>query len=482
MTYSLVSSSVSAATSVTTYNVKTSHKKNETAAQAINIGNLDEASATIAVSDQGKAASAAVSATFTAEAGTTSLSQSFSNIVSQISTHFQLYDNASNIIADNQGTLEQQAAYASWVKGTLKVNAGTYTAIATPLAGLSTAPSLTVKAIDQQGASLQVSSTLTGSDTSEYYNFSLSGSNIKLDFHAATQSNGARVVLYNSNGAVVADSAGNAFQKNNYILLTSGSGLAASSGDYSIKVTYAHGADTTKDLKYSMQLYSGNSYAVVYKNKVTAQPYDNTATGSVTATSDAKLYTHQGYNKINATASTAVNIGWLQQNKSMLDVFSQLTSADSADYYSFTFQQGDNLKFGFNTKSTKDTSALRVQLMNSTGSYVIADSAGTAAQQKAYQALTTTGGLAAKTAKYVVKISYMPAATKKDTSYEFGIYSGTTYAAKYKTIASAQTAANAMLSGTLSSASTSTGLASYLTAAANGSTTDNLVAALQSFI
>ncbi len=482
MTYSIVSSSVSADASLTTYNVNTSHKKNETAAQAINIGNLNETSSTISVSDKGLESSAAVSTTFTAEMGVTSLSQSFSNFVTEAMTHFQLYDGSNTIIADNQGTTEQQAAFALWVQGGLNLEAGTYTAIATPVTGLPGSPSLTISATEQQGTSLQVSSTLTGSDTSEFYNFSLSGGNIKLDFQTTSKSNAARVVLYNSTGGIVADSAGNAYQRAKYTDLTSGVGLTALSGDYSVKVTYARGANTTKNLDYSMQLYSGNSYAVVYKNKVAAQPYDNTAAGSVTPATDAQLYTHADYNKITGTAATAVNIGWLQQDKSMLDVFSSLTSADHTDYYSFTLQQGDNLKFGFKTSKTKNTTGLRAQLMNSTGSFVIADNYGTPAQQKAYQELTTTKGLTAKTGKYVVKVFYADNATKKDTPYEFGIYSGTTYKAQYKTTASPQTYANAMLRGEVGGAATASALASYLNAVTNGTTADSLTSALQSFV
>jgi hypothetical protein len=482
---SLVSSSVNAADIVTTYNVKTAHEKNETAAQAINIGNLDGESATIAISDQGSVAGAAVSTTFTALAGTTSLAQSFNNPVDQVTTQFQLYDNQGNIIADSQGTPAQQASFQQWLNGSLVIGAGTYTAIATPFASPYGSPSLTINKSEQQGTSLQVNSQLTGSDPSEYYNFSLSGNNIKLDFNATTNANDARVVLYDSNHHVVADSGGNGFQRANYQALTSATGLSATSGNYTVKVTYNDNVDpTAQNVDYNFQLYSGNSYAIIYKNKVAAQPTDTTAAGSVTPTKDAQLYERKAFNKINAKPSSAVNIGWIKQDKSALDVHSQLTNADNVDYYSFTLQQGNNLKFGFKPKTTPNPSRLHVQLLDGSGSKVIADNLGTKAQRDAYKALTTTNGLSAKVGGYVVKVAYAPDAPKTNAPYEFGLYSGTGYSTLYTTTASAQTYGNALLSGTaLGSASSSSGIASYLTALKNGDdTSQNLTNALKTSI
>jgi hypothetical protein len=478
----LVTSSVNAVPPVATYSLTTSHKKNETEAEAINIGNLDQEASIISISDKGTATTSPVSTQFTAEAGVVSLSESFSSFVDKAYTSFQLTDSSGTVIADSGGTTAQQAAYEEWVAGTLQVAAGTYTATATPNTSVITSEPLTVGATEQQGTSLEVKSSLTGSDTNEYYKFSLSGNNIKLNFNASNDSNSARVLLLDKNGNVVADSDGNTYQKSNYAALTSGTGLTATSGDYTVEVTYAPNADTTQNLNYTMNLYSGSSYAVVYNNTVKAQPYDNSAAGSVTAASNAELYTTSAYNEITTSASAAVNIGWMQQDKSMLDVYSELTSADNADYYSFVFEQGDNLKLGFNSSTTPDVSGLRVQLMNSTGTEVIADNEGTEAQQEAYKELTTSSGIQASTGTYVVKISYAAGATKSDTPYEFGIYSGSTYAAEYKTTASAETYANALLLGQVSGTSASTGIAAYLTALSNGDTTDSLSQALQSVV
>ncbi|MDR3424105.1 MAG: hypothetical protein P4M13_03370 [Alphaproteobacteria bacterium] len=483
MTYSLVSSSVNADAYVTTYSTKTQHVKNETSSQAVSIGNLEEENTAITISQAGSAATMAASTTFSALSGTTSLSTDV------IDTEFQLYDSNNNIIADNFGTVEQKTAYDEWKKGTLALSGGTYTVIATPdsvLTGGSSPDSntLSIGSSETQGTTLSVNSTLTGSDTSEYYNYYFSGSTMKLDFNTENAGgNTARVIVYNGTGGIVADSQGTAWQRQQYAALNSNTGLTATDGDYSVEVTYGKTGDRTKDLKYSMQLYAGNNYAVIYRNTISAHAYDSSASGSVTATSDAELYTTSAYNKIDSTALDAVMIGWLKQDKTMLDVYSQLTSADNADYYSFTLQQGDNLKFGFNASTTENPSNLRVQIMNSTGTYVIADNEGTAAQQKAYKELTTTNGLAAKPGTYTVKVSYANNAPKTAQTYEFGLYSGTIYSTQYKTTASAQTYGNALLAGNVKGTSHASAIASYLTALSNStdkSTLTTLTDALKS--
>ncbi|MFA5041104.1 MAG: hypothetical protein WC464_05680 [Bdellovibrionales bacterium] len=464
----LVSSSVTASGVPTTYSISTSHPKNETADEAIDIGNLDAQSSIITISDDGAVATSAISQSFVAKEGTVSLSEVFDNFVTEIFTRFQLIDSEGTVIADSQGTTEQIAAYDEWVEGTLAVSAGTYTVTATPETAYTGELALTVGSSERQGTSLYVDSSLTGSDTSEYYNFSLSGSNIKLDFDAGSNAKNVRVILYNEDGKIIADSDGNAYQKSKYVSLTSSSGLSADSGDYSIEVTYADDVDTTVPIDYNFSLYSGNSYAVVYKNTVEAQPYDGSARGSVEATSDAELYEASAYNKIITSAAQAVNIGWIQQDKSMLDVYSQLTAADNVEYYSFTFQQGNNLKLDFNPTTTTNEAGLRVQLMDATGSRVIADSGGTKAQREMYAKLTSSEGVDANTGNYIVRISYAEGAAKDTITYEFGIYSGSSYSAQYKTIASAQTYENAILTGELgSSTAASSAIAAYLTAQMN---------------
>ena len=161
-----------------------------------------------------------------------------------------------------------------------------------------------------------------------------------------------------------------------------------------------------------------------------------------------------------------------------MNVVSQLTNADNADYYSFTLQSGNNLKFGFDSKQTPNPKNLRVQLLDSSGLKVIADSGGTSAQQAAYTSLTTTNGLQAKAGGYLVKVTYAAGAPKANANYVFSLFSGTSFAAQYRTIASPQTFTNALLQGTVGDASSSSGMAAYLATLANGGTTDTIMAAL----
>ncbi len=472
MSTALSAASMNPSPGVANYSIKTSHPKNETTDQAINIGNLAGEGTIVTISDAGQQAGAAVSSTFSASAGDViSLANTFSNPIDTALTQFQLYDSAGNLVADNTGTAAQQAAYQQWAVGSYPVTAdGTYTVVATPLMGnmplaLSTQPI--------QGTSLNVSSQLTGSDPAEYYNFSLSsGNNIKMDFSAGSASPQPHVQLYDANGGLVADSAGNSFQQAQFQALTSGTGLAASAGNYQVKVSYANGADQSQNVSYNFQLYSGVNYAIIYNTKVTAQPADNSAAGSVTADPKTQLFSRQAFNQINETPASAVNIGWLAQDKSALQVVSKLTSADNTDQYSFTLQSGNNLKLNLDSKSTPTPSAVHVQLLDSSGKHVIADNQGTQAQKAAYAALTSQTGLQASPGNYIVKVGYTSGVPRTPQNYGFSLYSGTKYNALYKTISSAQTYGNALLTGSLSGSSPSSGIASYLTALSQGSSID----------
>ena len=74
----LVTSSVNPSPTLTTFNINTSVPKNQTASQAVNIGDLAEQSSIVDVSDQGTVAGTAVSTTFTTQDGDiTSLAESF---------------------------------------------------------------------------------------------------------------------------------------------------------------------------------------------------------------------------------------------------------------------------------------------------------------------------------------------------------------------------------------------------------------------
>jgi hypothetical protein len=325
---------------------------------------------------------------------------------------------------------------------------------------------------------LDVVGNVTGSNNADYYSLNLTGDSLKLAFQNVTNTTNLRVQIYDSTGTkVIADSNGNADQLIAYDQLTSGSGLAEKSGQYVVKVSYAPISLKSLPQSYSLQLYSGQHFQSAYQTTAVAQtdvkkatPVDNTQTY---ATSDAHVYGRDDYNTINSTPTTGVNIGWLAENRSQLSLTSQLTQADSTDYYGFTFQSGSAIKLAVNNQT--NTSGLRVQLLDQTGTSILADSNGTAAQKAAYAELTSSSGLKAQTGAYVVKVSYAPGANKANAqTYNFQLSSGNSYSSSYATTASAQTIGNAMLSGTYGSSTPAQITASYLANQQSGGTTDIL--------
>ena len=289
--------------------------------------------------------------------------------------------------------------------------------------------------------------------------------------------------LYDSNGNVVADNFGTTAQQQAYAELASGEGLGASNGSYVAKVSYAPGANITQPQTYNFEVNSGTSYSSEY---TTDAALPSTTSGStspnvgVFTNANAQLFTNEQYHQIGEDAASSIEIGWLQADQSSLDVVSQLTTADKSDFYNLTLQQGDNLKLAFNNST--NTAATRVQLLDATGTEVIADNYGTDAQKKAYAALASSTGLSAAQGQYVVQVGYAPGASTAQTqTYNFQIYSGDTYLNEYKTTASAQTYQNAILAGnpTVVGYSAASATATYLSNLANGTdTTTNIIDAL----
>ena len=228
---------------------------------------------------------------------------------------------------------------------------------------------------------------------------------------------------------------------------------------------------------YNFQFNSETSRPVIEHrqcNRVRPRPAKLPNVG-IFANSQAQFYHRTAYHAIGETAATGVNIGWLQENQSRLDVQSQLTTPDAQDYYSLTLQQGNNLKLAFN--NVTNTAATRIQLLDPTGTEVIADNYGTPAQKQAFAALTSSNGIAASQGQYVVSVGYAPGANTSQTqTYNFQVYSGNTFNNSYQTTASAQTYQNAILSGNpavvgYSALST---MANALTNLSNGGTTPSI--------
>lgn len=444
MTVSPVTASVLPAALVADYTTDVTHKASETQATGVDIGNLNEQGVILTVRDHGVATGAPTTATFTLESNDRIfLGLSFENIVDAAITRVQLFDSDDNIIADNQGTEAQQNSYVTFLASGLQPGAGEYTVqISSPLGGV------TIDNLPQQGSSLDVTSKLTSAVTQEVYNFSLSGSNLKLAFDGGANDANARVQLLDSTGAIIADSQGTPALASNYADLNSADGLDVDAGDYSVVVSYDPANLANAELAYNFQLYSGNRYSIVYHTEADAAPGDNSVTSSVTEASDTENFGRTDFHKLKEDFVNAINVGWIKQDVSTLSVFSRLTSLNNNQYYSFVLQQGDNLKLNFNNTTAAAKADLRIQLYDGSGTQVIADNFGTVAQQAAYKSLNSGTGLSVKANPYIVKVTYAPSALKTaDQDYNFQIFSGSSYSAIYKTTVAPQGFKNAIISG-----------------------------------
>ncbi|HUY67929.1 MAG TPA: hypothetical protein VMV79_01335 [Alphaproteobacteria bacterium] len=303
------------------------------------------------------------------------------------------------------------------------------------------------------------------------YNFTVQqGGAIKLSMKNTTNTAGLDVQLTDANGNVLADNSGTQAQQNAYQELTSGMGLSAAAGQYQVKVGFATGQLTGAPQSYNFQLNEGTTYNTIYKTSL-AQPSTtaNFSAGQnlpVYANSQAQLYTRSDFNTIGQTATGAVNIGWLKANATSLAVSSGLTQADNADYFSFTLQQGNDLKMSF-LNQTNDSS-MHVQILDSTGYAVLADNQGTARQKAAFTQLTSANGLAAKPGNYMVKVSYPTGAdTGKALNYGFQLYSGNSYNNLYQTTTAPESVRTLLLTGGSLGYSPASAAASLLTNATN---------------
>lgn len=333
---------------------------------------------------------------------------------------------------------------------------------------------------------LDATSALSRANAQQFYKFSLSSESLKLGFSQGSGHASARVQILNSSGKVIADSSTFADEslQEAYANATSEDGLDAKSGDYYVKVTYDVTSMRSEDLSYTLSLYSGTRFSTSYQTiakpqtKTTqALSADQTRTFSVI---DALSYSTKATHTANATAASAANIGWIYQDKSALGVTSQLNKVCQEEYYSFTLQQGNNLKFAFTNHS--DTQDVRVQILDSSGTVTIADSHGTQKQREAYAALNTPEGLEARTGVYTIKVSYADGGLKKDQVYDFKIYSGSTYEAFYETTAATESMTDALYLGHIgSSYSTTSVLAAYLQGESEGSST-NIMDTISQFI
>ena len=298
---------------------------------------------------------------------------------------------------------------------------------------------------------LDIKARLSRENATHFYKYTLDGDNLKMAFLNNTATTGLRFQILDSSGKVVADNSESATQtlQDAYKNATSWDGLDQEAGDYFIKVSFDVTSLRSVPQEYSVAMYSGTRFAASYQTTAKAQTsakqavlIDDTMTYSLI---DAKAYETKASHQANATPAEAVNIGWIFEDKSALSVTSRLTEACSTQYYSLTLQKGDNLKLSYNNKT--DTSDTRVQLYDSSGRKLYADSRGTEEQREAYEALTGPDGLAVDPGLFLIKMSYAPGAEKTDQVYDLKVYSGTSYTALYKTIAATQSWDDALAVG-----------------------------------
>jgi hypothetical protein len=349
-------------------------------------------------------------------------------------------------------------------------NVQLYTRTATLAAQVAGTPtqSTDVGQLTTNESELDVVSQATAAIPNSNYNFNVAqGGAVKLSFANSTDTAQLDVKLVDSNGNVLADSQGTTAQQNAYTELTSGEGLQAAAGEYTVQVGYAQGQLQGSPQTYNFQLNEGTTYNTIYKTSATppstSQTYSAGNNVSVYASSDAQLYTRQDSNSIDATASSAVNIGWLKANSTSLAVASRLTTSANVDYYSFTLQQGNDLQMSFN--NTTSANAPHVQITDSTGTRVLADNQGTTQQQEAFTQLTSSG-LSATPGQYMVKVSYATGANRSQSqNYNFQLYSGTSYTTEDETQAEPESLQTFLLTGGSLGYNSATAAASMLTTA-----------------
>ena len=168
---------------------------------------------------------------------------------------------------------------------------------------------------------------------------------------------------------------------------------------------------------------------------------------SLAIPSNAVLYQRAVVNPIGVTATSSNSIGYLSTNRSQLEIVSQLTQQDPTDMYNFTYQNSGPVRL--NLISIDGSAPVRVQLLDGSGSRVIADSQGTPAQQQAYKQLNSkTGGLTLTNGKYIVKVTYGTGGNStQPQNYAIQLDAGTTFSSDYRTLGDPTTVSKTLLQG-----------------------------------
>lgn|GEM_PF-1516460 len=389
---------------------------------------------------------------------------------------FQLYSGSTYSDSIITTTLTQSYDPNLFTSATSSVTAASNVTDYDKTSLLSQTPSIAnatdVGDLTQNVSELTVVSGLTSAVPAAYYSFNntVTGA-IKFNLNNTTSNADLqitpRVQLYDSSGNIIADSQGTSDQVAAYQAFNSGAGLYQTAGKYYVKVSYPPGSDTSIAQNYNLQLFAGNGYNSLYQTTAYVAKSGTSSTDGldvgVFTNYNALKFSRSAYHTIGEKPANGVNIGWISENLSSLQVSSQLTKDDNSESYSLTLQQGDNLKLTATNQT--NTANLRIKIYDASGLRVLADNHGTAAQQQAYNDLISSNGLAAAPGAYNVNVSYAPNTNNKTTqTYSLQFFSGNTFTKEYQTTASAQTYGNAVLTGNPSVVGYSSSLAaaSYL--------------------
>lgn len=156
-----------------------------------------------------------------------------------------------------------------------------------------------------------------------------------------------------------------------------------------------------------------------------------------------QLFQKSVISPINGNALSAPHVGYLDKDKSQLEVQGTITQQASVNYFRFSFRNGEKIRL-----STNMNRGVRVQLYDSSGTRLLADSSGSnVVKKEAYAKLVGTG-LELKRGDYVVKVLHGTGVSKsRPLNYDFILSSGTTFVNRYKTLAYADTMKNYLATG-----------------------------------
>lgn len=150
-----------------------------------------------------------------------------------------------------------------------------------------------------------------------------------------------------------------------------------------------------------------------------------------------ELYEKTITNRIGVTEWTASHIGYLDENKTQLQLIGTINREDPVGMYVFNFRRGEAMHL-----ATNNNPGTRVELYDRYARTLIADSAGDDfSTEKANFDKFLKGELELDNNEYLVKISHdeSQVSKKKLLNYDIKISSGTTYDMRYRTKAAAQT-------------------------------------------